>query len=157
MFVASSLLVVTITVEVRGRPRASSSWRIDRSASRPFITGMLMSMQIRSYGVSIFRASKAFVESAPCQVMSLREHLAARDAVSARRDAHGLKGSAATVSALAPRQLAMGAERAASGCSWDILEKLIPQVEVQLACLGQAIAEAADPGVEIPDGLKSLQ
>ena len=88
------------------------------------------------------RVTQAFLQAAPSQLANLREHLAARDAASARRDAHTLKGSAATISALALREVAVAAEQAAATCSWGAMEKLMPEMEQQLERLRQAIAGA---------------
>lgn len=93
------------------------------------------------------RIAEAFLQSAPAQLAQLREHLAARDAASTRRDAHTLKGSAATVSALALREVALEAEQAASACSWDTIERLLPAMEEQLSCLAQAISSLDSGGV----------
>jgi hypothetical protein len=47
MLSEASLPVMTMTFVTRDRPRHSSSYRINRNASRPFIAGTVRSMQIR--------------------------------------------------------------------------------------------------------------
>jgi PAS domain S-box-containing protein len=81
-----------------------------------------------------------FLEAAPSQVANLRRQLAARDATVARRDAHALKGAAATVSAPVLQGLALQAEQAAGAGEWTRIEQILPRMEEQLQRLKTAIA-----------------
>jgi CheY-like chemotaxis protein/HPt (histidine-containing phosphotransfer) domain-containing protein len=81
-----------------------------------------------------------FLEAAPSQVANLRRQLAARDATVARREAHALKGAAATVSAPVLQGLALQAEQAAGAGEWTRIEEILPRMEEQLQRLKTAIA-----------------
>jgi len=86
---------------------------------------------------------QAFLEAAPAQLASLRLRLAERDGAAARREAHTLKGAAATVSAPALRGLALQAEQAAAAEEWSRAEETLPRMEEQLERLRKAIAGGA--------------
>jgi CheY-like chemotaxis protein/HPt (histidine-containing phosphotransfer) domain-containing protein len=81
-----------------------------------------------------------FLEAAPSQVANLRRQLAVRDAPVARREAHALKGAAATVSAPLLQGLALEVEQAAGAGEWTRIEEILPRMEEQLQRLKTAIA-----------------
>jgi len=85
----------------------------------------------------------AFLETAPSQIQNLRGQVTAKDGIAARREAHTLKGAAATVSAPALRGLALEAEQAAAACEWAAIEKILPRMEDQLERLRLAIEDQA--------------
>ena len=87
------------------------------------------------------RVIKAFLEAAPSQLLNLRRQLAGQDAAAARREAHTLKGAAATISAPLLRGLAFEAEQAATAGDWNRIEALLPRMEDQLDRLRAAIAQ----------------
>ncbi|HEV3329896.1 MAG TPA: PAS domain S-box protein [Bryobacteraceae bacterium] len=82
----------------------------------------------------------AFLEAAPSQMDGLRRQLAAQDVQAARREAHALKGAAATISAPAFRSLALEAEQAAKAGEWLSIEKILMRMDDQLGRLKSAIA-----------------
>jgi two-component system sensor histidine kinase/response regulator len=82
----------------------------------------------------------AFLQTAPSQLSNLRRHLAAQDAPAACREAHTLKGAAATVSALALRSVALRAEQAAAAGKWARSEQLMADMEEELERLRGALA-----------------
>ncbi len=86
---------------------------------------------------------RAFLETAPSQLQNLRRQLAARDATAARREAHTLKGAAATISAPALHGLALEAEQAAAASEWTTIEKILPRMVDQLERLRLAIEDQA--------------
>ena len=72
---------------------------------------------------------KGFLDDTPLQLCILRKHLEDGDAPSARRQAHKLKGAAATLSALALREAAFQAEQAAMAGQLNKLAELLPTME----------------------------
>jgi PAS domain S-box-containing protein len=70
-----------------------------------------------------------FLEDTPFQLQILRKQLEDGDAPSARRQAHKLKGAAATLSAEALRAVAYEAEQAAIAGQLDRLAELLPAME----------------------------
>jgi CheY-like chemotaxis protein/HPt (histidine-containing phosphotransfer) domain-containing protein len=82
----------------------------------------------------------AFLESAPAQLSNLRSQTAKHDGPSARREAHSLKGAAATISAPALRDVALKAEQAAAAEQWELVAALIPSLEAQLERLREALS-----------------
>jgi len=86
-----------------------------------------------------------FLEQAPSRLSALRQQLMSYDCQAARREAHTLKGSAATVSAPIMRSLALEAEQAASAGEWAKLEEVLPRMEDQLDRLKTAVGVWAEP------------
>jgi two-component system sensor histidine kinase/response regulator len=86
------------------------------------------------------KVANLFLETAPSQVANLRRQLAVRDVPVARREAHALKGAAATVSAPVLQGLALQAEQAAGAGEWARIEEILPRMEEQLQRLKTAIA-----------------
>ena len=82
----------------------------------------------------------AFLQSAPGQLSNLRAQIAKHDGPSARREAHSLKGAAATISAPALRDVALKAEQAASAEQWELVAELVPGIEAQLERLREALS-----------------
>jgi HPt (histidine-containing phosphotransfer) domain-containing protein len=91
----------------------------------------------------------ASLERARPQLSSLRRQLAAQNAQGARREAHALRGAAATVSAPAMRGLALEAEQAAAAGDWTRFEEILPRMEDQLDRLKTAIAHCQWAGETI--------
>jgi CheY-like chemotaxis protein/HPt (histidine-containing phosphotransfer) domain-containing protein len=87
------------------------------------------------------RVMNAFLETAPSQLLTLRRQLDGHDAPGILREAHSLKGSAATVSAPGLRSLAVEAEDAAKAGEWSKMEGILPRMEDQLDQLRAAVAE----------------
>ena len=81
-----------------------------------------------------------FLEAAPSHVANMRRQLAVRDGPVARREAHALKGAAATASAPVLQGLALQAEQAAGAGEWARIEEILPRMEEQLQRLKTAIA-----------------
>jgi HPt (histidine-containing phosphotransfer) domain-containing protein len=75
------------------------------------------------------RLVKEFLGDTPSQLSILRKHLEDGDAPSARRQAHKVKGAAATLSAGALREVAYQAEQAAMANQLDRLAALLPAIE----------------------------
>jgi HPt (histidine-containing phosphotransfer) domain-containing protein len=70
-----------------------------------------------------------FLGDTPSQLSILRQHIEDGDADSARRQAHKLKGAAATLSAGALREAAYRAEQAAMAGQLNRLVELLPAME----------------------------
>jgi CheY-like chemotaxis protein len=70
---------------------------------------------------------KAFLADAPSQLGNLHRQLAEGDCSGARRQAHSLKGAAATISAESLRSVASEMEGAASAGDLDRFGELLPQ------------------------------
>ena len=87
------------------------------------------------------RVTETFLESAPAYVSNLRTLAAEGNAPAARREAHTLKGAAATVSAPRLRGLALEAEQAAAAGSWGAVDGVLPKLEEELERLRAAIAD----------------
>jgi PAS domain S-box-containing protein len=83
---------------------------------------------------------QSFLDTAPFQLSNLRQQLAAQDRPAASREAHTLKGAAATISAPALRGLALEAEQAATAGEWTRIGDLLPQMEGELERLRRAVA-----------------
>jgi len=83
---------------------------------------------------------RSFLEGAPSQLSNLRRQLGAHDAPAARREAHTLKGAAATASAPALRSLALAVEQAAAAGEWATIEGILPKLEDQMERFRMAIA-----------------
>jgi PAS domain S-box-containing protein len=75
------------------------------------------------------RLVKEFLGDTPSQLSILRKHLEDGDAPSARRQAHKVKGAAATLSAGALREVAYQAEQAAMANQLERLAELLPAIE----------------------------
>jgi CheY-like chemotaxis protein/HPt (histidine-containing phosphotransfer) domain-containing protein len=75
------------------------------------------------------RLVKEFLGDTPSQLSILRKHLEDGDAPGARRQAHKLKGAAATLSAGALREVAYQAEQAAMAGQLNRLAELLPAME----------------------------
>jgi HPt (histidine-containing phosphotransfer) domain-containing protein len=75
------------------------------------------------------RLVKEFLDDTPTQLCILRKQLEEGDAESARRQAHKLKGAAATLSAGALRDVAFQAELAATAGQLHKLAELLPTLE----------------------------
>jgi HPt (histidine-containing phosphotransfer) domain-containing protein len=85
-------------------------------------------------------AVNAFLDAAPSQLLNLRRQLDRQDAQAVRREAHALKGAAATISAPVLREFALKAEQAAAAGEWTRIEELLPRMEDQLVRLKTAIS-----------------
>lgn len=83
----------------------------------------------------------AFLEAAPSQLSNLRRQLTGRDVQAVRREAHTLKGAAATISAPVLRGLALKAEQAIEAGEWTTVEELLPRMDDQLERLRTAVAD----------------
>jgi PAS domain S-box-containing protein len=75
------------------------------------------------------RLVKEFLGDTPSQLSILRKHLEDGDAPGARRQAHKVKGAAATLSAGALREAAYQAEQAAMAGQLNRLAELLPAIE----------------------------
>ena len=75
------------------------------------------------------RLVKEFLDDTPSQLCILRKQLEDGDAPSARRQAHKLKGAAATLSAGALREAAFQAEQAAMAGQLQKLAEILPLME----------------------------
>jgi PAS domain S-box-containing protein len=75
------------------------------------------------------RLVKAFIDDTPSQLGMLRKQLEDGDSESARRQAHKLKGAAATLSAGVLREVAFQAEQAAMAGQLSQLAELLPTME----------------------------
>jgi PAS domain S-box-containing protein len=94
------------------------------------------------------KVARTFLESAPVQVRSLRQFVAVRDAIAARREAHSLKGAAATMSAPSLRSLALRTEQAAAAEDWPEIEAVLPHLEHEFEKLRDALtADEAAPSL----------
>jgi two-component system sensor histidine kinase/response regulator len=85
------------------------------------------------------RLVQEFLADTPTQLCILRRQLEDSDAPSARRQAHKLKGAAATLSADALRAVALRAEQAAMAGQLNLLAELLPAMEGELARVKAAI------------------
>jgi PAS domain S-box-containing protein len=83
---------------------------------------------------------QSFLDTAPFQLSNLRQQLETHDRPAARREAHTLKGAAATISAPALRGLALEAEQAATAGEWTRIGDLLPKMEGELERLRRAVA-----------------
>ena len=77
------------------------------------------------------RLVNLFIGETPSQLCLLRKHLEDADAPSARRQAHKLKGAAATLSAGALREVAFQAEQASKAGQLNQVAKLLPAMECE--------------------------
>ncbi|HEY2014196.1 MAG TPA: PAS domain S-box protein, partial [Bryobacteraceae bacterium] len=82
---------------------------------------------------------REFLEHVPTQISNLRQYIEEGDAVAARREAHSLKGAAASVSAAAFRTVASQAEETAKAGRLEAALALLPHMEDQLRRLQAAV------------------
>jgi HPt (histidine-containing phosphotransfer) domain-containing protein len=75
------------------------------------------------------RIVKEFLADTPSQLWILKKHLEDGDAPGARRQAHKLKGVAATLSAGAMRAVAFQADQAAMAGELHKLSEMLPAME----------------------------
>ena len=94
-----------------------------------------------------------FLQDAPSQLRRLGEKLEQGDADGARRQAHMLKGAAATVSADALRALALAVENAARAGELERAASLLPRMSGEFEQLKTAVKDRAwsEPGENHPD------
>jgi CheY-like chemotaxis protein len=85
--------------------------------------------------------AKRFLGDIPKQLCNLRKHIEEGDATKAGRQAHTLKGAAATVSANALRAIAFEAEQAAKAGKLEEVAELLPRVEEQVERFRAALME----------------
>ena len=95
------------------------------------------------------RVLHLFLEAAPSQLSNLRRYLTEQDLPAARREAHTLKGAAATISASVLRGLALEAEQAAAAGECSRIEDVLPRMEDQLERLKTAIANRGGLGAHV--------
>jgi two-component system sensor histidine kinase/response regulator len=86
-----------------------------------------------------------FLEDAPRQIEALRDHLGADDAPGALRQAHTIKGASATVGGEALRAVARAMEEAGQAGDLDAVAALLPDLELQLARLMEAMKDLTGP------------
>jgi signal transduction histidine kinase/CheY-like chemotaxis protein len=87
-----------------------------------------------------------FLDESPRLLRELTDAAAARDASAATRLAHGLKGSAATIGALAVRTTAERLERAGTEGDWTALDVTLPALRQELDKLNQVLSELVPIG-----------
>jgi two-component system, sensor histidine kinase and response regulator len=80
-----------------------------------------------------------FVEDFPLKIEELKSLFASSDAVAARREAHSLKGAAATVAAEALRAIGLAMEQAAAAGELEKAAALLPQLEKQFPMFVSAL------------------
>ena len=80
-----------------------------------------------------------FLDDAPRQLCELKSKLEAKDAEGVRRQAHALKGAAATVSAGVLVELSLKAEHAASVGDLSSVQSVLPCMEEQLGLLNATL------------------
>jgi signal transduction histidine kinase/response regulator RpfG family c-di-GMP phosphodiesterase len=85
---------------------------------------------------------KGFLSHAPAQVDTLRTRLAAGDGTGVREQAHQLKGSSATVSAIRLSAVALEMEQVAAADELNRLNQLLPRVVDELAEFARTLAHA---------------
>jgi HPt (histidine-containing phosphotransfer) domain-containing protein len=81
-----------------------------------------------------------FLEDMPEQVRVLRSLVDSGDVEQARRQAHRIKGAAATVGCEALREVAMTMEEAGVAGNAQTLTELMPRLESQFVLVQQAMA-----------------
>jgi HPt (histidine-containing phosphotransfer) domain-containing protein len=89
------------------------------------------------------RLVKEFLDDTPSQLCILRKQLEDGDATSARRQAHKLKGAAATLSAGALREAALQAEQAAMAGQLNRLAEILPLMEGEFERVKAAMQHSA--------------
>jgi signal transduction histidine kinase/CheY-like chemotaxis protein len=82
-----------------------------------------------------------FLEESPRILQELNDAATARDAAAAKRLAHGLKGSAAAIGAIAALRTAERLERAGIDGDWKALDAGLPLLRDELARLNIVLAE----------------
>jgi CheY-like chemotaxis protein len=91
--------------------------------------------------------TEIFLEESPRILTQLAEAITARDAPTAARLAHGLKGSAATVGAAAARDAAQRLEEAGTAGDWDAIHTGLPTLRHEMERLADALAQLAEVSV----------
>jgi CheY-like chemotaxis protein/HPt (histidine-containing phosphotransfer) domain-containing protein len=91
--------------------------------------------------------AELFLDEAPRLLSQLADAAAARDAASATRLAHGLKGSASTVGAPAAREAAQRLEQAGIAADWASLDAGLPALRREVERLTAALSELVPAGV----------
>jgi HPt (histidine-containing phosphotransfer) domain-containing protein len=89
------------------------------------------------------RLVKEFLDDTPSQLCILRKQLEDGDATGARRQAHKLKGAAATLSAGALREAALQAEQAAMAGQLNRLAEILPLMEGEFERVKAAMRHSA--------------
>jgi signal transduction histidine kinase/DNA-binding response OmpR family regulator len=84
-----------------------------------------------------------FLDESPRILQDLNDAASARDASAAKRLAHGLKGSAAAIGAVAARRTAERLERAGIDEDWNAFDAGLPLLQNELARLNLVLAELA--------------
>lgn len=130
--------------------------RTATEAPRVFDPGALVRRMMGNRALAS-RTVKLFLESAPRQISALREHSLGENAEKARREAHTLKGAAATIAAPSLETMAREAEKAAAEGRWHSVDRILPGMEQQLACLRAAIEqwESSPDAALVPTGAGS--
>jgi HPt (histidine-containing phosphotransfer) domain-containing protein len=85
-----------------------------------------------------------FWESESSMPETLRALAGARDGHGLKGAAHGAKGAAASVGALALAELCRALEQSAAMADWAAVERLMPQIDQAFAEVGAFIANARD-------------
>ena len=83
-----------------------------------------------------------FLDDIPAGLSSLQKHLAEANADSARRQAHSIKGAAATVAADRVHETALRIEQAARAGDLGEVARLLPEVEERVASYREALRGA---------------
>jgi signal transduction histidine kinase/DNA-binding response OmpR family regulator/HPt (histidine-containing phosphotransfer) domain-containing protein len=91
--------------------------------------------------------TELFLDESPRLLTQLSEAVTARDAPTAARLAHGLKGSAATVGAAAARDAAQRLEEAGTAADWDAIHRGLPMLRLEMGRLADALAQLSEVGV----------
>ena len=91
-----------------------------------------------------------FLQDYPVQMMMLSKHLADADAPATRRQAHKIKGAAASISAGGLRALALEIERAATAGELEFVDALLPRAAEEYQRLRTALHRSGwvDPDVD---------
>jgi len=95
---------------------------------------------------------QGFLDDTPSQLCILRKQLEDSDAPSARRQAHKLKGAAATLSANALRAVAFQAEQAAMAGQLNRVAELLPAMEDEFERVKAAMLGVSGNGISRDGG-----
>jgi two-component system sensor histidine kinase/response regulator len=123
------------------REELSGGAAIFDAGTAPIFDGEAMLGRMMGDRVLAQKIIAGFLQEAPRQVSALRKGLRQGDAAEVRRQAHGLKGAAATIAAEGLRDPCGAMEEAAAEGNLERAAEMMPKVEAQLELLGETLRQ----------------
>ncbi|MEW5772612.1 MAG: response regulator [Thermodesulfobacteriota bacterium] len=127
-----------------GRPCPGPEPEADRALAAVLDTASALS-RMEGNAKLLARLQELFSRDTPSDLEGLRTAVAARDLEKARRLAHLIKGTAATVGAVRASDAARRAEDALAGSRLDALPSLLEQLELEIRAACAAMAAPTTP------------